>query len=123
MIPAADALPNAAPARSGMRLAEFVLANRESILAEWEAFALTCVPSSGTMDIAALRDHANAMLTAIVADLDTTQGPRAQAAKSKGQSPTHPVAAPRYGLGAVPDVVPAATGAAKARTQRWIAAR
>lgn len=84
---------NARPTGTGMRLAEFVLNNREPILAEWEAFALTCVPSSGTMDIAALRDHANAMLTAIAADLQTTQGPRAQAAKSLGQSPSHPVAA------------------------------
>ena len=76
-----------------MRLAEFVLNNREPILAEWEAFARTCAPSSGTMDIVALRDHANAMLTAIVTDLGTTQGPRARAAKAKGQSPALPVAA------------------------------
>jgi signal transduction histidine kinase len=90
---AIEAPPNGRPPGARMRLADFVLHNREPILAEWEAFALTCVPSSGTMNIAALRDHANAMLTAIVADLDTTQGPRAQAAKSKGQSPAPPVAA------------------------------
>jgi signal transduction histidine kinase len=75
-----------------MRLAEFVLNNREPILAEWEAFARTCVPSSGTMDIAGLRDHANAMLTAIAADLDTVQGSRAQAEKSKGRTPAPPAA-------------------------------
>ena len=40
-----------------MRLADFILANREQILAEWETFARTCVPASGTMDVAGLSDH------------------------------------------------------------------
>ena len=70
-----------------MRLAEFILANREPILAEWEAFARTCAPASGSMDIVALRDHANEMLTAIATDLATPQGGRAQAEKSKGRAP------------------------------------
>ena len=70
-----------------MRLAEFILANREPILAEWEAFARTCAPASGSMDIVALRDHANEMLTAIATDLATPQGDRAQAEKSKGRAP------------------------------------
>ena len=52
-----------------MRLAEFVLDNREPILAEWEASARTCVPAGIPMDIAALRDHAGEMLTVIAADL------------------------------------------------------
>jgi hypothetical protein len=69
-----------------MRLAEFILANREPILAEWEAFARTCAPASGPMDVAALRDHADAMLTAIAADLATPQGRVAQAEKSKGRA-------------------------------------
>jgi len=50
-----------------MRLADFILASREPILAEWEAFARTCAPASGTMDIAALRDHAGEMLAVIAA--------------------------------------------------------
>ena len=70
-----------------MRLADFILANREPILAEWEAFARTCAPASGSMDIVALRDHANEMLTAIAADLATSQGGDAQAKKSKGRAP------------------------------------
>ena len=70
-----------------MRLADFILANRERILAEWEAFARTCAPSSGTMDVAALRDHADQMLTTIAADLSIPQGSQAQAEKSKGQAP------------------------------------
>jgi signal transduction histidine kinase len=73
--------------RSAMRLADFILANREPILAEWEAFARTCAPASGSMDIVALRDHANEMLTVIATDLATPQGGRAQAEKSKGNAP------------------------------------
>jgi signal transduction histidine kinase len=71
-----------------MRLADFILANREPILAEWEAFARTCAPASGSMDIAALRDHANEMLTVIAKDLATAQGAHAQAEKSKGNAPS-----------------------------------
>jgi signal transduction histidine kinase len=70
-----------------MRLADFILTHREPILAEWEAFARTCAPASGTMGIAALRDHANEMLTVIAADLATPQGRLAQSEKSKGQAP------------------------------------
>jgi signal transduction histidine kinase len=71
-----------------MRLAEFILANREPILAEWEAFARTCAPASGGMDITALRDHAGEMLTVIARDLQTPQGGHAQSEKSKGKAPT-----------------------------------
>ena len=71
-----------------MRLAEFILRNREPILAEWEAFARTCTPASGAMDITALRDHANEMLTVIAADLATPQAGDAQAEKSKGNAPS-----------------------------------
>ena len=70
-----------------MRLADFILTSREPILAEWEAFARTCVPASGGMDITALRDHADEMLTVIAADLATPQGRLAQAEKSKGRAP------------------------------------
>jgi signal transduction histidine kinase len=71
-----------------MRLAEFINANREPILVEWEAFARTCTPASGAMDITALRDHANEMLTVIAADLDTPQGGDEQAEKSRGKAPS-----------------------------------
>ncbi len=71
-----------------MRLADFILANREPILVEWEAFARTCRPAGGTMDVVALRDHASEMLTVIAADLSTAQDAHAQAAKSRGETPT-----------------------------------
>jgi signal transduction histidine kinase len=84
-------------------LADFILTNREPILAEWEAFARTCAPSSGTMDIRALRDHANEMLTVIAADLKTPQGRLAQSEKSKGHAqvtePERPTAAGEHGAG------------------------
>lgn len=70
-----------------MRLSDFILANRESILAEWEAFARTCSPASGSMDVEALRDHADQMLTAIATDLQTPQNRVAQTEKSKGHAP------------------------------------
>jgi signal transduction histidine kinase len=69
-----------------MRLHEFILKNREQILVEWETFARTCAPASITMDVEALRDHANEMLTVIAADLRTYQGKHEQAEKSKGNA-------------------------------------
>lgn len=60
-------------------------ANCESILTEWAAFASTCAPASDDMDLTGLRDHAEAMLVAIAADLDTAQTPTEQAQKSKGR--------------------------------------
>ncbi len=70
-----------------MRLADFILTNRAKILAEWQAFAETCTPAAGSMNIAALSDHANEMLTVIAEDLKTPQGGREQAEKSKGLAP------------------------------------
>jgi signal transduction histidine kinase len=92
-----------APAGGEPRLSDFIAANREPILAEWEAFARTCTPASGAMDIVALRDHAGAMLTVIAADLRTPQGGAAQAEKSKGNAPAGdpevPTAAEEHGAG------------------------
>jgi len=70
-----------------MLLSDFINSNREQILVEWEAFARTCKPASATMDIPALRDHADEMLTVIAADLATPQNDHEQAEKSKGQGP------------------------------------
>ena len=70
-----------------MRLADFILNNRTAILAEWEAFAKTCSPASGTMGLVALSDHASEMLTVIAEDLKTPQGASEQSEKSKGRGP------------------------------------
>src|SRR5688572_11372104 len=70
-----------------MRLSQFIRENREPILVEWEAFARTCSPASGRMNIVELRDHANEMLTAIARDLDTPQSGAESTEKSKGNAP------------------------------------
>ncbi len=86
-----------------VRLADFILANRELILAEWEAFAKTCAPASASMGIAALSDHASEMLTVIARDLQTPQGDVEQSDKSKGLAPppesTEQTAAEKHGTG------------------------
>jgi signal transduction histidine kinase len=70
-----------------MRLSEFIVANRDAILTEWEAFARSCAPASGSMDVPALADHASALLTVIAKDLETPQGDSAQKEKSLGRNP------------------------------------
>jgi signal transduction histidine kinase len=85
-----------------MRLADFILENREPILAEWEAFARTCTPASGPMDIEALRDHAAEMLVVIAEDLRTPQSGGQQSDKSRGNAPDaggDPTAAEEHGAG------------------------
>jgi len=86
-----------------MRLADFILANREPILEEWVAFARTCAPASTAMDLEGLRDHANDMLTVIAADLATPQNQAEQSEKSRGQgvseAATGETAAEEHGAG------------------------
>jgi len=77
-----------------MSLSDFILANREAILCEWESFARTCVPASGSMDVAALRDHAAQMLHVIAADLSQHQSSREQSEKSRGRGPAAQAGAP-----------------------------
>ena len=77
-----------------MRLADFILENCEAILSEWEVFARTCAPASGSMDVVALRDHAAQMLNVIAADLAQPQSSREQSEKSRGRAPAALVGAP-----------------------------
>jgi signal transduction histidine kinase len=70
-----------------MRLSDFISAQREPILAEWETFARSLGTVSEDMDILALRDHAGLMLAAIATDLDTAQSDRQQHEKSVGNAP------------------------------------
>jgi len=85
------------------RLGDFILANRDAILAEWQAFANTCLPASGSMGITALSDHAAEMLTVIAEDLKTPQDAFEQAEKSKGRAlspnPNELTAAEKHGTG------------------------
>jgi signal transduction histidine kinase len=59
----------------------------ESILAEWETFAVTLLPAATNMDSLALRDHARQILQAVARDLSTSQTADAQREKSMGRAP------------------------------------
>jgi hypothetical protein len=67
-----------------MRLGDFILANIEPILAEWETFARGIWPGPGT-DPVELRDHAEAILGATVRDMAAPQSDGQQSEKSKGR--------------------------------------
>src|SRR3954451_10624471 len=66
-----------------MRLADFILANVEPILAEWEAFARGIWPGALT-DPLVLRDHAEDILRASAWDMASAQTAAQQCDKSKG---------------------------------------
>ena len=91
-----------------MRLADFNRSNCEPILAEWETFARSCAPASGTMDVTALRDHAAMMLNVIAADLAQPQSTREQTEKSRGRAPS--------ALAGASDTAAEAHGAGRARS-------
>ena len=65
-------------------LAEFIDERRQSIVAEWEKFASTLFPGAENMSRSALRDHADEILDAIIADMKSHQTAAEQARKSKG---------------------------------------
>ena len=72
-----------------MRLGDFILANVESILAEWEVFARSIWPdtlSNPETDPAMLRDHAEQILRATVTDMMSDQSSVQQSDKSKGEA-------------------------------------
>lgn len=66
-----------------MRLADFIRAEIEPIIQDWEEFAKTIL-HAGQMGKTGLRDHAREMLLEIADDLDSIQSESEQAAKSKG---------------------------------------
>lgn len=72
-----------------MRLADFILANTEPILGEWEVFARSVWPP-GEIDPVALRDHALAILRASALDMQSAQTAAEQSDKSHGEGPTGP---------------------------------
>jgi signal transduction histidine kinase len=70
-----------------MRLADFILRDMETILAQWETFAATLLPAAVDMKSLALRDHAQQILLAVAKDLSTAQTREAQVEKSLGRAP------------------------------------
>ena len=67
-----------------MDLAEFIDAERKTIVAEWETFARSLLPVAEGMTPIALRDHADEILSAIVQDMRSRQTAAEQSEKSKG---------------------------------------
>jgi signal transduction histidine kinase len=116
------------------RLADFLRSDCEPILVEWEAFARTCGPAGDSMDVAALRDHAGLMLSAIADDLATAQTPGAQAEKGREHASVtaaaaHQSAAGEHGAGRAASGFTVAQMTAEYRALRasvvrlWTAAR
>ncbi len=77
-----------------MRLAEFILANIEPILLEWETFARSLLPGAD-MSIVALRDDAGSILLATARDMQNRQSQEQQESKSKGDGGATTVASER----------------------------
>ena len=69
-----------------VRLADFIVANVEPILAEWELFARGIWPEAATADPTEMRDEAEDILRATVVDMQSNQTAAQQAEKSKGAS-------------------------------------
>jgi signal transduction histidine kinase len=67
-----------------MTLAEFIRAEMETILAEWERFAKS-IPSATGMDSRSLRDDAKNILLAIALDMESAQTGLEQFEKSMGR--------------------------------------
>jgi signal transduction histidine kinase len=67
-----------------MTLTEFIETNHGTIICEFEKFARTLMPAGSNMSPSELRDHAEELLTAIVADMDTRQSRNEELQKGKG---------------------------------------
>ena len=76
-----------------MALSGFIRGNGEAIVSAFEAFARTLMPAGVNMVASELRDHAQEMLTALVADMERSQTVAEQAKKSMGQGAEHSLAA------------------------------
>ena len=70
-----------------MGLAEFIRSNEEAIVAGWEDFARTYLPSAEHLDRATIRDHIIGLLRFIADDLETPETERERSEKAKGQGP------------------------------------
>ena len=69
-----------------MGLSDFITLESETIMAEFEAFALQQLPAAADMDVAALRDHARQVLEAVARDMLQPQTKHEQREKSLGHS-------------------------------------
>lgn len=70
-----------------MRLADFILEQQTTILAEWDQFAGSNEPAASGMDKKALRNHAAQMLQAFARDLATAQSATQAHDKAQARAP------------------------------------
>ena len=70
-----------------MRLADFILANVEPILVEWESFARGIWPKGAAADPAELRNEAGGILRATAVDMQSDQTGQAAGREIQGQKP------------------------------------
>lgn len=68
-----------------MRLPDFIEANVEAILVDWEDFARGIWPKDSPAEPVELRDSAEQILRAVIADMATTQTLREQSDKAMGR--------------------------------------
>lgn len=68
-----------------MKLSQFIEANIEKILEEWDEFALTLFPSGAHVSARELRDHAREILMELTKDMDTAPSAQQQADNSSGE--------------------------------------
>jgi hypothetical protein len=69
-----------------MNLSIFIREHMEEIMKEWMIFAKKNAPSDGEMTELALKDHAQEILAAIAADIQTHQSSQQQFVKSQGDT-------------------------------------
>ena len=70
---------------SALPLSVFIQAHRKSIIEEWIMFARSLQPWAKGLSKRALQDHAEELLDAIVADMESSQTGYQQSQKSKGR--------------------------------------
>lgn len=66
-----------------MKFHEFIQANLDAIVVEWEAFARTVLPAAKSMSDLALRNHSREILLAIVKDMQEGQTDAERVTKSR----------------------------------------
>jgi hypothetical protein len=69
-----------------MGLSDFITLEEAKIMAEFEAFAKEQLPAAADMNVAALRDHARQVLSAIALGMRQPQTDQEQHAKSLGHA-------------------------------------
>lgn len=73
-----------------MRLSEFIKANSEQIIREWEGFARTLSGGAG-LPRWVLRDHAEAIIKYIAENMEERQFTSEEIAKAQGEGPSGPI--------------------------------